>query len=239
MNEAVAAKAGEVWALRARVEHEAARRFDRLAAAIPRFDPESSIPALLRTAADDERRHAALCTDLAAAYGHRAHDPENDARVAPPGLTARDAVLYEMVAACCITETESVATVTTLLARSLDPNVEKVLRAIARDEVGHGRMGWAHLAREASRRDVAFLAQWVPAMLSGSVEDALFSPAESKSEPDDLLRHGIFPVARKREVFVGTLEEVVFPGLERFRINVRPARGWIADRLKVSLRRPG
>jgi len=71
-----------------------------------------------------------------------------------------------MVAACCITETESVATLTSLLAEEVDPGVEKVLRAIARDEVVHGRMGWAHLARESAGYDVSFLSSWIPAMLS-------------------------------------------------------------------------
>ena len=229
--------AGFAWALRARVEQEAARRFARLAAAIPRFDPESPIPALLRAAADDERRHAALCAGLSAGYGQPATGSMTDPEVAPRDLAPRDAVLYEMVAACCITETESVATVTTLLAGQLEPAVERVLREIARDEVGHGRMGWAHLAREASLRDVRFLSRWIPSMLTGSVDDALFSPA---GPPDDsLLPHGVFPLARKREVFIKTLEEVVLPGLEKFGIEVQPARAWIADRLKTSLRRPG
>lgn len=237
MKEAPPRAAGEAWALRARVEQEAARRFDRLAAAIPRFDPESPIPALLRAAADDERRHAVLCARLSAAYGLPAIDSTADGEVAPRDLAPRDAVLYEMVAACCITETESVATVTTLLAGRLEPEVESVLREIARDEVAHGRMGWAHLAREASLREVGFLSRWIPVMLAGSVDDTLFSPAGSAD--DGLLAHGVFPLARKREVFVRTLEEVVLPGLARFGVEVQPARAWIADRLEVASRRPG
>jgi hypothetical protein len=233
VTDAISRKAGAAWALRTRVEHEAARRFDRLAAAIPRFDPESPIPPLLRRAADDERRHAALCARLAAGYGEPARDPGTDVAITPPALSARDGILYEMVAACCITETESVATVTTLLGGPLVPDVEKVLREIARDEVGHGRMGWAHLAREASQRDVTFVSRWIPAMLAGTIDDALIA-GDPSPEPDDLLAHGVFPLARKREVFVGTLEEVVLPGLEKFGIDAAPARAFIAERLKVS-----
>ena len=237
VKQAMRREAAEVWSLRTRVEYEAARRFARLAAAVEEFDPESPIPPLLRSAAEDERRHAALCREICAAYGGAPPDSGADSRVAPHDLAVRDAVLYEMVAACCITETESVATVTTLLLGSLEPNVEKVLREIARDEVAHGRMGWAHLAREASLRDVRFLSRWIPSMLTGSVDDALFSPA---GPPDDsLLPHGVFPLARKREVFIKTLEEVVLPGLEKFGIEVQPARAWIADRLKASLRTRG
>ncbi|HWE24907.1 MAG TPA: ferritin-like domain-containing protein [Myxococcales bacterium] len=226
----MAGGAGAVWALRTRVEHEAARRFDRLAGAIARFDPESPLPHLLRNAADDERRHAALCATLSAAYGGAATDAGADPPIAPREMSIREAVLYEMVAACCITETESVATVTTLLANELEPGVEKVLREIARDEVVHGRMGWAHLAREASTRDVSFLSRWIPAMLAGSVDETLFSPAVSLDESDGLLAHGVLPAARKREVFLGTLEEVVLPGLKKFGIDVQPARAWLAER---------
>lgn len=233
MNAAVRAAAGDAWVLRARVEHEAARRFDRLAEAIPHFDAQSPIPPLLRSAADDERRHAAMCTGLAAEHGRSARDPGTDPRVAPAGLPVRDAVLYEMVAACCITETESVATVTTLLAVRLEPMVERVLREIARDEVAHGRMGWAHLAREALQRDVGFLSRWVPTMLAGSVDDRIFA-ANDRDDPDGLVAHGVFPAARKREVFVRTLEEIVLPGLARFAIDVRPARAWLAEQLETS-----
>ena len=59
------------------------------------------------------------------------------------------------------------------------------------------------------------------------------------SADDGLLAHGVFPLARKREVFVRTLEEVVLPGLAKFGVEVQPARAWIADRLGVARRRPG
>src|SRR5207249_11178798 len=135
-----------------------------------------------------------------------------DACVAPPGFGARDAVLYEMVAACCITETESVATLATLLTAAAEPRVRSVVHEIARDEVVHGRMGWAHLAREAAVRDVSFLSAWVPSMLSGTVEEGLFSAGEVG--PEELLRHGVLPRLRNKESFVRTLAEVVVPGLE-------------------------
>jgi hypothetical protein len=150
--------------------------------------------------------------------------------IAPRSLGPRQAVLYEVVAACCITETESVSTLATLLAEEVEPPVQRVLREIARDEVVHGRIGWAHLAREAALHDVSFLSAWIPSMLSGTVDDGLFSGADAESEADELLRHGVLPHSRKRAIFVRTLEEVVFPGLEKFDIDAAPARGWLAAR---------
>src|SRR5205085_773716 len=103
----VGRRAGEAWAFRTRVERDAARRFRRLAVAIAGFDSASPVPGLLAAAAGDEERHADLCAGLAAAYGQPAVEVGPDLGVAPQQLAPRDAALYEMVAACCITETES------------------------------------------------------------------------------------------------------------------------------------
>ena len=216
--------AREAWAFRARVEREATLRFARLASEIAAFDPESPVPALMRRASDDERRHALLCAELA---GEQRSPVHQDARIAPRSLDARAAALYETVAACCITETESVATVASLLAQDAEPRVREVLHEIARDEVGHSRMGWAHLAREAAAIDVGFLAGWIPQMLSGTVGPELFAPAID--EPD-LLRFGVLPGSRKREIFVQTLLDVVFPGFEQFGVDTCAAREWLQVR---------
>ncbi len=230
MNDGIRRAAGDAWAFRNRVEQEAARRFARLAGAISGFDADSPVPDLLRRASEDEARHAELCSTLARSYGHSAAGPGEDAPIAPAGLDPRAAALYEMVAACCITETESVATLTSLLGETVEPAVEKVLREIARDEVAHGRMGWAHLAREAARSEVAFLSRWIPSMLSGTVDAGLFAAAAAELESPELLRHGVLPHSTKRRIFVGTLEGVVLPGLQRFGIDPAPSRAWLDAR---------
>ncbi len=222
--------AGEAWAFRSRVEHEAARRFRRLSATISGFDADSPVPALLMNAAEDEVRHAALCAELAEGYGETAADRAEEKDIVPASLDERAGALYEMVAACCITETESVATLATLLAEQAEPRVGSVLREIARDEVAHGRMGWAHLAREAERTDVAFLSRFIPSMLSGTAAEGLFTAADAELESPELLRHGVLPHSTKREIFIGTLEGVVLPGLEKFGIHTGPARAWLAER---------
>jgi hypothetical protein len=121
-----------------------------------------------------------------------------------------------------VTETESVATLTTLLAQEAEPAVESVLREIVRDEVQHARIGWAHLAREHASYDVSFLSRFIPAMIRGAAP-GLFG-GKPQPEDDALLRHGVLPEFRKRDVFIGALEEIVFPGLEKFGIDVTKAR---------------
>lgn len=228
--------AAEAWGFRARVEQEAALRFDRLAALVAGFDPDSPVPALMRSAAEDERRHTALCAGLARSLGTPVTlDPAADLPViAPRSLGPRQAVLYDVVAACCITETESMATLTTLLSGEPDPEVRDVLHAISRDEVGHSRMGWAHLARESSTAEVAFLAPLVPGMLAGTIDPGFFSAGPHEEDAEGLLRLGVLPLAKKREVFLGTLEQVVFPGLERFGVDPGPGRQWLAHAAGLS-----
>jgi len=222
---------GVAWAFRTRVEREAAGRFARLGAAIASWDAASPVVALMERATGDERRHAAYCAELAARYGEPVGPGWPAASsIAPPGLRHREAILYEVVASCCITETESVATVASLLAKDPEPTVREVLHQIARDEVVHGRMGWAHLAREAKAIDTSFVSRFVPAMLSGTVDDGLFAPAFVDSDEGELVRHGVLPAAHKREIFLRTLEEVVLPGLEEFGIDAAPARAWLLAR---------
>jgi rubrerythrin len=228
------------WAFRARVERDAERRFERLAAVIASFDPASPGLELMRQAALDERRHAGLCAALAVEYGAREESLQGgteEASIVPRGLGKREAALYEVVAACCVTETESVATVASLLGEDLAPRVREVVHEIARDEVVHSKMGWAHLAREAGALDPRFLSPFVPAMLSGAVDERVFSAADDEIG-DELLRHGVLPLSRKREIFVGTLAEVVLPGLEQFGIDTAPARAWLDARVHRAVNEP-
>jgi hypothetical protein len=222
--------AAEAWAFRARVEQEAALRFERLAAVVAGFDPGSPVPDMMRRAADDERRHTELCARLAGSLG----TPvvlDADAKlpsIAPRSLDERQAALYEVVAACCITETESMATLTTLMACQPDPEVRAVLHSISKDEVVHSRMGWAHLSRESAAGEVAFLAPLIPGMLAGTIDESLFGAPPIDEDPEALLRLGVLPLEKKREVFLGTLEQVVFPGLEKFGVDPDPGRRWLA-----------
>lgn len=224
MNEALRKQVAEAWLFRERVEREAAQRFARLSRSIAEMDADSPVSALMARAADDEQRHAALCAQLARSFGEERAHGEVRSEIAPRRLGPREAALYEVVAACCITETESVATVTTLLAEDAEPAVREALHQIARDEVVHARMGWTHLSREAQRGDVTFLGGWLPAMLDGTITDQFAAPA---GEPPELPRYGILPRAKKRELFVGALQEIVFPGLAQFGIDLTPARAWL------------
>ncbi len=235
MDPALRRSACEAWAFRHRVEVEAALRFDRLAERLRQLDVPADLVAHARSAAEDERRHAELCRALTVQYGSAPAEPPLQApEVAPRRLALRDAVLYEVVAACCITETESVGVVTTLLAVQATPQVLAALRQIARDEVAHSRLGWAYLTYEQARGEVAFLSPLIPQMLEGTAGPALFQPAPA-DEPaaERLAEHGVLSRQAKRETFLAALEQVILPGLERSGVDPAPAHAWLARKRSV------
>ncbi len=141
-------------------------------------------------------------------------------------------MLYEVVAVSCVTETESMGVLTTLLADEMTEQVREVVHSLARDEVQHSRLGWAHLAWEAERGPVAFLGEWVPYMLEGSAGPELFGAVEAERESEALRAHGVLPHASKRSLFVQMLNDVVFPGLERFGISSEPSKRWLSEQLR-------
>ncbi|HEY6098340.1 MAG TPA: ferritin-like domain-containing protein, partial [Anaeromyxobacter sp.] len=141
--------AASAWTFRCRVELEAEARFERLAGRMERIGAAGELVALARRASADERRHAALCAEQAALLGETAAvGPVQDVpEIAPATLPLGDRVLYEVVAACCISETESMGVLTTLLDAARAPGLRRTLRELASDEVQHARLGWAYLAR--------------------------------------------------------------------------------------------
>jgi hypothetical protein len=150
--------------------------------------------------------------------------------VAPAGLGEQEALTYELAAACCVTESESVAVLTALLPEARDPALRAALHELCADEVRHARLGWAWLAVAAARGGTAFLGPHLPAMLRATADDDLFGPVEPAREDPGLLALGVLPHAAKRDLFVRALEEVVLPGLDAAGVDTGAARAWLAGR---------
>src|SRR5262249_16535793 len=174
------------------------------------------------------------CLEVAREYGYPGRQPATPVKVpeiAPRRLAERQKVLYELVASCCITETESMSVLTTLLQAAKGPWMKSVLQEIARDEVSHSRLGWAFLASEHSAGSVRFLSSLMPDMLDGTVTEGLFAKAKPDLEDPELLQHGVLPHSTKRSIFVQTLRDVVFPGLEYHGIDTEPSRAWLSEKM--------
>jgi hypothetical protein len=227
---ALRALAAAAWRFRWTVERDAEARFLGLAERLDALEWAAPLAPLARRAAGDERRHAEHCARIAAELGGPVPEtaPPPPAPVAPAGLDEEDALTYELVAACCVAESVSVAVLTALLPGARDPGLRAVLRELAADEVGHARLGWAHLALAAARGRTTFLGPLLPAMLQGSADEDLFGPVAPDREDEALLALGVLPHAAKRDLFVGALEEVVLPGLASGGVDTSAARAWLA-----------
>lgn len=219
-----------VWAFRARSEREAAARFARLGRQLEAEDAAPVVVAMARRAAEDELRHVEICAGLAARYGHAggAGEATPAGEIGPRGSGSRERLLYEVVAFCAVTESVNAALMTVSHERAVEPAVRAAVREILRDEVTHARLGWAHLSAERARGGGARLGEGLPAMLAGTVREELFAPADGEAVDPRLAGHGELPRALRVEVFVRTLEGVVFPGLEAHGVDASAGRAWLA-----------
>ena len=228
--------AARVWSARCVVERAAARRFEQLAVELDAQGVSSNVTGLAREAADDELRHAEICESLARHFGAPpAGVTESFAlrRVAPPYLGRRDALAYEVVALCCVTETLSTALLGRLVERATDGLARQGLQSILRDEVRHSRLGWAYLAETAPPQAMAAVSRHLPALLAATLSDELFD--ESTVSFDEAALAGLGQLERdeRRRTTHETLEKVVFPGLELFGVHVAAGRRWLRGRTQL------
>ena len=212
------------WARRCALEAQAQARFEALALKLTPLSPQ--LARLAQVAAQEEARHALLCADLAAHYGAPRPDSgrQSAPSIAPPGLHPPQALTYEMVATCCVAETQSMTLLTQLLPEAATPQMKRALQQIAKDEVSHSQLGWAYLAFQ--RADLSFLGPLLPSMLAGSVDADFFSSSEA-FEDAGVIGHGVLPSRRRRALFLATTRELILPGLARFGVDVGPAAAWV------------
>jgi len=217
-----------MWAFRARSEHEATRRFTRLAERLRVAGAAPAIVDLATVAIEDERRHRGACAAMAERFGHptMSFDDEPLPEVAPPGLGDSERVLYETVAFCAVTESINAALLAETQKASTDPETHRVVRDILSDEVNHSRIGWAYLASTAVPR--AFLAGWLPFMLDATLPEALFAASDEGSS-ETLLGFGLLPPSALQRIFRDTMLGVIVPGLEQFGVDTTLATRWMAE----------
>ena len=226
--------AGEAWRFRTLVEREASVRFLRLAKELEAHGFARPLIDLAAKAAEDEKRHAALCLELATALGASVpSDGWNAASLAPRELQGREALLYEIAAQCCVAETESMATLTTLMEAMAPSRYREAVVAIGKDEVDHARLGWAVL--EAVRAPLAFLEPYLGAMLDTGGAP-LFEEASPEHDSAALVAYGVLPHAEKRRVFEEALEAVIVPGFQRLGIATDAIDAWLRRATRAARR---
>jgi len=221
------------WRCRYTFEREAMMRFDRLSKSLDAIEGKDQLAALARKAASDESRHAEQCRDLVRHFGEEISDSgaPADRQVAPPGCSPEEALLYELVAMSCITETLSCALLGALVERATDKQVKETMHSILRDEIGHSRLGWAYLAGASSRSSKRFIADHLPAMLAGTVTQEIFEDRPPHALEEPLSHLGALTRKERLHIFQESMRAVVFPGLERFEIDTQAGERWLRRQL--------
>lgn len=228
------------WAVRYRIETEASLRFGSLAVRLEAAGAPRTLVELAERASKDETRHAAHCERLFRGLGgQHLTAVERVVEYAPPSLPEPERLTYELVSQCCIAETQSTATLVTLLEAAETAELKAVLHELARDEVHHSRLGWAYLAWARPRVDFRFLGPLLPGMIGGSAGPEMFAPPQAETDRPELLRQGVVPQSLRRQVYVETLESVVFPGFDTLGVDTTPARRWLDEQRATAPASPG
>lgn len=220
------------WKYRLASELEASERFRALAPQLRSLGVSGPIADMADESADDELRHAERCRELIEHLGGQpAAEPAFSMKpLAPPGVSGRERVLYEVVALSCVTETLSTALLAELVARAQDPVCRRAMHEILRDEVKHSRLGWALLAEEHARGVRDCVGQHLPDLLRDTVGSGFFEAA-TPLEPwaSELAGLGFLELPERQRIVRETLEQVIFPGLERFGIATALGRSWVGS----------
>ena len=79
----------------------------------------------------------------------------------------------------------------------------------------------------------SFLSAFLPAMAAAATGDDPFQPAPPEADDPTLLLGGVVPKRDRRRIDPETLDAVVIPGFEEFRIDTGPLRQWAENKGRV------
>lgn len=218
------------WLQRMEVEHRSTTVFSALTAQLMEANATLDAKAVMLRMAQDELRHTETCGRVVRELGGV---PERsvDLSVVPLAVhrtcIPEERALRNVIYTTCMSEMVAVARFVDTLDEMTDPYLRDVTRMILSDEILHGQYGFHYL--EGCKDWLATQ----PEVLAGLkkylrhafkvIEDALAGPpVRPAHRTADEIALGVPCPARSRDVFYGTMEEAVVPGLERFGIEA----GW-------------
>lgn len=220
------------WRFRERGERIATQRFSRLAEELASVNALPEVIALAHQAVEDETRHTRLCTVLWEQYTTKAFapfPPLTAPPLGPPSLPLRERLLYEVVAFCCLTETLNASLLLATLHIARCPQIRDTLRDILRDEIQHGRIGWAHLAAERAAGRGDFIAEAIPAMLREAGAEEIGDANDTLRSGDTLAAYGELSAELRMKVFREAIRDVIVPGLEEVGIRPQPTLEFLSS----------
>lgn len=217
------ARAAARWEAQMLAEHRSIAVFRALARDVAEASVLPAAARLVLRMADDERRHAATCADVARALGGAprlpARDPRGPVRLARhPGCSPDERALRNVVYATCLSETIAAARLTLALERTEDDLLRRVTRSILADEVVHARFGFDYLdaARpwlESHPEARASLSAYLRRAFA-VLEAALAGPTGGPPPDTEERALGLASSAASHALFHDVMEHAIVPGLE-------------------------
>lgn len=202
------ARALDGWLARAAMEHASVAAFARFAMQLQALGAPAELIADAHVAALDELRHARLCFAVASRLDGRRLGP---GPLALDGLDLRAdpaSVAVETILEGCIGETVAAAKMRYLADAASDPDLRRLLRAIADDEARHAALAWRALGWLLDRFD---LRDVVRRTFAGALADALTTADRRPPTADPLVGDGVLDSATSDWITRAVLREVVAP----------------------------
>ncbi|MBX3186480.1 MAG: diiron oxygenase [Labilithrix sp.] len=219
------------WEARARSELRVSEAFRLLGEELAVVGVSAVVRDMIDRAVTDEVRHAELCRTLAATYAGRAVAPTRVTPVSLPpfeGATPELRAALHVLALSCVNETIASSWLARCLQISRAPLARAVNRVHLREEVGHARLGWAHLAsRNVTMQVRDKLGKWLRRILTANVP-LWFTPDASLPE-EGVPHHGVPSRSETRRVVLDAVRDVVLPGVAEVGVDPRSGHAWLAD----------
>lgn len=219
------------WTFRMGFEHRSSMVFSQLAQQL--FEANASLDAkvVMMRMAQDELRHTATCATVLEALGA---EPvvEVDLAVEPlakhGGITLEERALRNVIYTTCMSEMVACARFVATLDRTTDPFMRDVTRRLLADEVLHGQFGFHYLAAwrpwlDAHPDAQAGLERYLVHAFA-VIEGELAPTPPFRTPSADEIALGGDDGALAREVFYGTTEGAIVPGLER--LGLAAGKAW-------------
>ncbi|MGO9838684.1 MAG: hypothetical protein ACLP1X_31280 [Polyangiaceae bacterium] len=222
---------GDTWRERMKQEHLAVGAFALLAQELGEDGCDPVVLSLVTRAANDEVRHTEVCRRMAVAF---LGDAEVPARLhgfpkvpRHPQSSREERVLLHVVEMCCLSETITGVYFTEMLGRATQPTARAALESLLRDEIDHGRVGWAYLSTRARDARMDGLAAALPALLERTVGRALRQADRSLEDDAAMESYGWLGRATALATVRRALREVIVPGFETLGVDLSVARSTI------------
>lgn len=218
------------WTFRMAFEHRSSMVFSQLAQQLYEANATLDAKVVMLRMAQDELRHTATCASVLVALGAPGVvDAELDVEplARHEGTTREERALRNVIYTTCMSEMVACARFVATLDRTTDPFMRDVTRRLLADEVLHGQFGFHY---------VSAWRPWLDAHpeVNAGIERYLvhaFAVIEGELAPKppfralsaDEIALGADDGALAREVFYGTTEHAIVPGLERLGIDAGKA----------------